>query len=271
VALRVDATAAEATVALDQSQLEQVLVNLAVNARDAMPRGGSLTITSHNEHDADAAPSEARPRVVLSVSDTGVGLSPAALERIFEPFYTTKEESHGTGLGLSVVYGIVKRSGGEISVDSAPGEGTRFTLSWPLAEPLQEQPAPKSQPAPGGQETLLLVEDDGLLRRLEGEMLSRLGYTVLEAATAAEAEALFEREGGEVALLLTDVVLTDDSGAALAERLQAKSPDLKVVYATGHTEEEVSRHGLPEGQLMLVTKPFTEDELALVVRAALDG
>ncbi|MGD8860079.1 MAG: PAS domain S-box protein [Myxococcales bacterium] len=271
VSLRVDTSATEATVALDQSQLEQVLVNLAVNARDAMPRGGLLTIRSHNVHGTRGDGDGPQPEVVLTVSDTGVGLSPSAVERIFEPFYTTKEESHGTGLGLSVVYGIVKRSGGEIDVDSLPGEGTTFELRWPLAEPLEHQPPPKSTPAPGGQETLLLVEDDGLLRRLECEMLERLGYTVLEAATAAEAEQLFERQDGQVALLLTDVVLTDDSGASLAERLQAKNPELKVVYATGHTDDEVSRHGLPAGQLMLVTKPFSEDELALVVRAALDG
>ncbi len=279
VHLRVRAAAEESRIGLDQGQLEQILVNLVVNARDAMPRGGVLTIGTGSAPAASAAARRGGPAddgaprgVELHVSDTGVGIPEDLRDRIFEPFFTTKEATEGSGMGLSVVYGIVKQSSGQIEVRSAESGGTVFTLRWPLVSAAQaEEAPPAAAPAPGGTETLLLVEDDPLLRRLEAEMLRSLGYSVLEAGTVEEAERLFVEEPGPVPLLLTDVVLPDGSGVTLAERLHERSVALQVVYTTGHTDAEMTRHGLPEGQLMLVTKPFTEGELALVVRAALDG
>jgi PAS domain S-box-containing protein len=276
--LQLDLKATEPDIKLSKGQLEQLLVNLVVNARDAMPRGGAIAVRTANRPVINQASlrsttSDAMPRgLVLQVADQGVGMDDTVLERVFEPFFTTKAPNDGSGLGLSVVYGIVTQSGGQIAVRSEPGEGSVFTMCWPLDE-SGEARAREPEPIVGGHETVLLVEDAALLLALEADMLERLGYRVLRAGTGVAAERCFEaalREGRAPELLLVDVGLPDDDGVALATRLLARVPSLRVVYTTGDANEDLVRRATIRGQLTLVTKPFTEAELAHVVRAALD-
>jgi CheY-like chemotaxis protein len=199
-------------------------------------------------------------------------MSESVLERVFEPFFTTKAPNDGSGLGLSVVYGIVTQSGGQIAVRSEPGEGSVFTMCWPSEDANARAREP--EPIRGGDEVLLLVEDAALLRALEADMLERLGYRVLRAGSGVDAERCFEtarRDGEPVQLLLVDVGLPDDDGVALARRLVARDPSLRVVYTTGDATEDLIRRAATPGGLTLVTKPFTEEELARVVRRALDS
>ncbi|MFB3915668.1 MAG: PAS domain S-box protein [Terriglobales bacterium] len=259
----------------DPGQIEQVIMNLAVNARDAMPQGGQLVIETANLALDQAYPLQGtavKPGryVVLTVSDTGHGMSEDIRSRIFEPFFTTKEK--GTGLGLSTVYGIVKQSGGYIWVYSEPGRGASFKVYLPRVDEAPDIPSfrsPDDSPY-RGTETILLLEDEDGVRALVRQMLQQHGYKVLEASNAGEALILCERHRGPLHLLVTDVVLTQISGPEIAKRLLALRPDMRVLYMSGYTEDAIVQHGVLRPGIEFVQKPFTAQLLASKVRAVLD-
>jgi PAS domain S-box-containing protein len=257
-----------APVRADASQLEQVIMNLVVNARDAMPGGGRVTIETSN------VPLEtelAGAFVQLAVSDTGTGMSAEVKAHLFEPFFTTKEVGKGTGLGLATVYGIVHQSGGFIAVDSEPGQGTRFRILLPRAEAPAPESAPAAlEPAAAGSGTVLLVEDEAGVRHLARDVLRRYGYRVLEAGEGGEALSLAAAHEGAIDLLLTDVVMPGMSGAELAERFRALRPEARVLYASGYADDAVISHGVTGG-VPFLQKPFEPDELVRRVRELLEG
>ncbi len=269
-----------AFVRADRGQLEQVLMNLAVNARDAMPRGGSLTVTTSG---ADVLPSElagpatslapATSFVVLEVADTGAGMDEETVEHAFEPFFTTKTEGKGTGLGLATVYGIVTQSGGVVSIDSAPGVGTTFRVYLPRVDVLSAK-APRRPPV--GQlgarpdETILLVEDDQGVRAAAKRILGRAGYAILEADSGAAALELLGDDAAVVALLLSDVVMPQMSGPVLAEQVTAIRPGVRVLYMSGYTDDALGQHGVLGEGTNLLQKPFSETSLLRKVREILD-
>jgi PAS domain S-box-containing protein len=260
----------------DPGQLEQVLVNLAVNARDAMPGGGKLTIETRNvvlspEYAASHSLVEPGPYVLLAVTDDGAGMDEATMSRIFEPFFTTKAPGRGTGLGLSMVYGTVKQSGGSIWVYSEVGQGTSFKIYLP-AMPGQAQ-AHEPRPAPaiaGGCETILLVEDEPAVRALAERVLAEGGYSLLVAADGRDALEVAARHDGAVDLLVTDVVMPGMGGRELAQRLDQLRPETRVLYITGYTEDTVVRHGLLHSGLAYLEKPFRPERLLAKVRQVLD-
>jgi PAS domain S-box-containing protein len=261
----------------DPGQIEQVLMNLAVNAKDAMPRGGKLTIeTSNVELDEGYAASnvDVRPgrHVLLAVSDTGHGMTDEVKARIFEPFFTTKDQGKGTGLGLATVFGIVKQSGGHISVYSEVGTGTSFKVYLPALarESLTDQTGTGTAQTPKGTETLLLVEDEEKVRALTRTALQASGYTLLEASNGVEAIRLYEEYPGRVDMLVTDVVMPEMGGRQLAERLMSVRPDLKVLYLSGYTSDAVVRHGVLESEVAFLQKPFSVAGLAKKIREVLD-
>ncbi len=266
-------------ISADPGQLEQVIMNLAVNARDAMPRGGCLTIeTKDVELDAayvatrpDVAPG---PYVLLAVSDTGTGMDRATLAHAFEPFFTTKPAGQGTGLGLSTVFGIVKQSGGHVAAYSEPGRGSTLKVYLPrvVGEESSEQAAPAAASAGrAATETVLVVEDDEMVRALVVAVLSRLGYRVLEAPDGLAAERLALDPAARVDLLLTDVVLPRMSGKELRDRLAAARPGLRALYMSGYTDNAIVHHGVLDEGTPFLHKPFTGDALAARVRAVLDA
>ncbi|HEV7839200.1 MAG TPA: response regulator [Gemmatimonadaceae bacterium] len=264
------------TVMIDPGQLEQVILNLVVNARDAMPTGGKLTLATESvEMDAEFARDHwpARPGsfALLAVTDTGIGMDEDTQGRIFEPFYTTKGPGKGTGLGLATVYGIVKQSNGFIWVSSEPGKGTTFEIYIPLVDEAVER-SENAEPKPvGGRETVLLAEDAAAVRIAARQILERNGYTVLEAPTGREALILATRRDGPIDLLLTDMVMPEMSGRELAERFAQARPKSKVLFMSGYTDDAVLRHGgLPTGTTYL-QKPFAPDTLARKVREVLDS
>jgi two-component system cell cycle sensor histidine kinase/response regulator CckA len=261
----------------DQGQLEQVLMNLAVNARDAMPKGGQLVIEtatvdldeSYARNHADVRPG---PHVMLAVSDTGHGMTMEVKERVFEPFFTTKETGHGTGLGLATVHGIVKQSGGHIFAYSEAGRGTAFKIYFPPAgESIAAAPPRVEEDAPRGNETILVVEDEATLREITRECLAAAGYTVLEAAHGAAALELSDRYQGAIQLLMTDVVMPGLSGSELARRLTAERTDMKVLFMSGYTDDAVVLRGVLTKEMPFLQKPFTIAQLARTVREVLDG
>jgi two-component system, cell cycle sensor histidine kinase and response regulator CckA len=262
----------------DQGQIEQVILNMAVNARDAMPNGGKLTITTSNIELDDVAvraysfPVKTGRYVQLTVEDTGIGMDVDTKGHIFEPFFTTKQKGQGTGLGLATVYGVVKQSDGYIHVQSEVGVGTIFKIYLPLiVQPVEQESVPEAvKPSIGGQETILLVEDEAMLRTLTRNVLELLGYTVLEAATGPEACAVSDQHSGDIDLLLTDVVMPGMNGAALAQRLTESRPALRVLYMSGYTGQGVGQGVLPE-QCHFIPKPFTREDLARKVRETLRG
>jgi two-component system cell cycle sensor histidine kinase/response regulator CckA len=262
----------------DPGQIEQVLVNLVVNARDAMPQGGSLTIeTGVVELGVEYAGTHlgvlAGQYVMLAVSDTGMGMDETTRARIFEPFFTTKEKGKGTGLGLSTVYGIVKQSGGNIWVYSELGHGTTFKVYLPeLTAPNQKtEDATVEAPMLGGSETILLVEDEDVVRRLAREILEQEGYTVLEASRGKEALSLCAAYEHPIQLLLTDVVMPKTSGKEVADRLRALHPETKVLFMSGYTDEAIVHHGVLDANVEFIQKPFTPVALVRKVRRVIDS
>jgi CheY-like chemotaxis protein len=261
----------------DPSQIDQVIINLAVNARDAMPRGGRLTIETHNEaiEEDDARRHALFPPgayVMIAVSDTGHAIDPKVLPHIYEPFFTTKEPGKGTGLGLSTVYGIVKQSGGFIWVYSEIGVGTTFKIYLPQIEEEAgtEAPAPLIAEPARGVETVLVVEDDEPVRKFTCAALRRLGYQVLEAVNAGEALLACEGRSHPISLLVTDVVMPRMSGPQLAARLQGLQPSMRVLYTSGYTDDAVIRHGLLNQSMDFLQKPFAASVLGRKVRDVLD-
>ncbi len=253
------------TVRADPGQFEQVVLNIAVNARDAMPNGGKLTLETANLQVTDdvarAHPAQKMGHyAMLLMRDTGFGMDAGVLSRLFEPFFTTKE--NGTGLGLSTSYGIIKQSGGDIWVDSKPGQGTTFRIYLPVAEEPAEPPeAPRESIVPGGAETILLVEDEDGVRRVVETMLTRHGYNVLSSPSCGDAMALAERYAGPIHLLITDVVMPGMSGRTMAESLIAQRPETKVLYVSGYGGPIES-----ETTTGFLQKPFTTEELARKIR-----
>ncbi len=277
VELRLTLASDAGNVRADSGQLQQVIMNLVVNARDAMPTGGKLLIeTAHAELTEQYA--ELRPAVIpgryvmLAVSDTGVGMDAQTKARIFEPFFTTKEKGKGTGLGLSTVYGIVKQSGGYVWVYSEPGHGTTFKLYLPRVDaPAEPQAPPREAATVTGTETILLAEDDEILRPLTKGLLAKLGYTVLEAESADQALAVAGARQGPIHLLLADVVMPGASGRELARRLAQSRPETRVLYVSGYTDDAIVHHGMLEPGLNFLQKPFTPAALARKVREVLDA
>jgi CheY-like chemotaxis protein len=262
----------------DPGQIEQVILNLAVNARDAMPSGGKLILETENV-DLDQGYARAHvgvtpgPYVMFSMTDTGCGMSPEVKEHIFEPFFTTKEKGKGTGLGLSTVYGIVKQSGGNIWAYSEPDKGATFKIYLPrVDEPLKEiRERVLSEEIPRGSETILAVEDEEKVRKLAVQILKSQGYTVLEASHGEEAMKVAKEHGGDgIHLLLTDVVMPGMSGSELAKSLGLLLPKMKVLYMSGYTDNAIVHHGVLEEGVNYIQKPFTVDALARKVREVLD-
>ena len=262
----------------DPVQIDQVLLNFVSNARDAMPQGGGLTLETRNVH-LGSQTAERRQTVPpgtyvsLSVTDTGCGMDPATMERIFEPFFTTKPPGKGTGMGLAAVYGIVQQLGGHIRVQSQPGIGTSFSIYLPprhehVAEPTSSG---EVQPAPQGQETILLVEDDPAVRALSQKVLVRHGYLVLEASNGIEALRVSRGHAGKIDLIVTDVVMPHMSGPQLVEQLCRERPDVKILYVSGYPDDALGTHGVIDPNVTLLQKPFMPSALANKVRSVLDS
>ena len=278
IALVTDCLPSLARVRADRGQLEQVIVNLAVNARDAMPNGGTLRIGTSNveltrEHWLGHPDVEAKPGryVLIAVADSGVGMDHETQARIFEPFFTTKGPGRGTGLGLATVYGIVKQSGGYIWVNSELGEGTTFRIYLPAVQlPAEQGDSGGASPlAPKGSGTILLVEDEPAVRALARRVLEQSGYNVLEAADGVEAERVMSRHAGPLDLVLTDVVMPNLGGKALVERLRARHPALNVLFMSGYPEGEIERRGLTGDRAAYLEKPFSPQTLRDRVRTAI--
>ena len=268
------------SVKVDPGMMEQVVMNLAVNSRDAMPNGGKLTIETTNVvHDEEYASRhvsvQAGYYVMLAISDTGCGMDKETQSHLFEPFFTTKETGKGTGLGLSTVYGIIKQSGGNIWTYSEPGLGTTFKIYLPRVE----KPAkayklrlkPKEAGAPGGTETILLVEDEDAVRSMVSKILKNKGYTVLEASQGNEALDICERTEGSINLMVTDVIMPHMSGRELAVRLAPMRPEMRVLYMSGYPDNTIVQHGVLEPGTAFLQKPFTINALELKVREVMDG
>jgi signal transduction histidine kinase len=265
-------------VRVDPGQVEQIIMNLAVNARDAMPRGGQLTIETTNvELDgiSTGLPSSCEPGsyVMLTVTDTGCGMDAETQTRIFEPFFTTKEHGKGTGLGLATVYGIVKQSGGAIQVSSALGKGATFKIYLPRVEGEAESLTSASAPDASlcGSETILLVEDEEMVRALAQAILERYGYTVLAAKNSADALRFAQEESTPLHLLLTDTIMPGMNGPELAERILAIRPSMKVLFMSGYTDRALAYKAAQESGTAFLQKPFTPQSLGVKVREMLAG
>jgi two-component system cell cycle sensor histidine kinase/response regulator CckA len=264
-------------VCVDAGLIEQVLVNLAVNARDAMPDGGALGIRTANaavhaggeDADPELQPGE---YATISVTDTGTGMPPEVKARIFEPFFTTKAKGRGTGLGLATAYGTVKQSGGHILVDSEPGRGTTFRVFLPrMTEVARADAAPSgAEPVPRGTETILVVEDDADVRVLASRILEALGYAVIPAASGEDAIAAAKARRDGIDLLLTDVVMPGLNGRQVANQIAPIHPRCRVLYTSGYTDEAIVHRGVLEDGIAFLAKPYTPVALGLKVREVLD-
>jgi two-component system cell cycle sensor histidine kinase/response regulator CckA len=261
----------------DPGQIELVILNLAVNARDAMPQGGKLTLETGNveldgEYVENHPVATSGPHVMLAVSDTGCGMDRHTLSHIFEPFFTTKEPGKGTGLGLATVYGIVKQSGGNIWAYSEPGKGTTFKIFLPRVQEAVPAAAPAEgrKASPRGSETILVVEDDPAVRPLVRGVLLLRGYSVLEASRGDEALSVSESHRGPIKLLVTDIVMPGMSGRDLAEQILLRHPEIRVLYMSGYTDDAILHQGVLEEGALFLQKPFTPDALARKVREVLD-
>jgi CheY-like chemotaxis protein len=262
----------------DKGQVEQVIMNLVVNARDAMPDGGKLgvsvarvTMDGARARELDTA--GPGPYCVITVEDTGCGMDRETQTRIFEPFFTTKGRGRGTGLGLSTTYGILKQAGGSIAVESEPGQGSRFAAYFPYFEGATIQERPRQAPAKAarGSETILLVEDEPGVRAIGRELLELEGYKVIEAENGAHALKVAKAFPGEIDLLLSDVIMPELGGRELAEQLSLSRPAIRVLFVSGFTDETISRHGVLEEGVAFLQKPFTLETLSQKVREILDG
>jgi PAS domain S-box-containing protein len=264
-------------ITLDPNELEQALLNLAANARDAMPTGGSLTLRLKNQVATEPQitpflPIPAGEMVVLEVADTGTGMSEATLQHLFEPFFTTKGRGKGTGLGLASVYGFVKASLGGIAVDTQLGRGTTIRLAFPRSSrPIEAESLPSDTAPLLGKETVLLVEDDPSIRETTQRILAANGYTVLDAGNADEARIVFQFHNKEIQILITDVIMPGDSGPVLAAELVATQPGLRVLYISGYTADELGPHGLARPDAPLLRKPFTVGQLTRRLRSIMAG
>ena len=266
------------TVKGDPAQIEQVIMNLAVNARDAMPNGGSLVIDTgnvdlDNEFTGEYSVAGAGRYVRLRVSDSGAGIDPAARSRLFEPFFTTKGLGKGTGLGLSTVYGIVKQSGGFVKVDSDPDRGATFEVYLPRVDAAAPDALDERVPVavPSGRETVLVVEDEHALRAVARRTLAGLGYRVLDAISGEDALAVLEGQAEPIDLMITDVIMPGISGRELARRLAVARPGLRVLFMSGYADDALADHGVLAADVEYLQKPFTPDELARRVRDVLDA
>lgn len=261
----------------DKGQIEQILLNIAVNARDAMPKGGKLFIRTEDvelreEYVKEHAGTAPGRYVALSMSDTGTGMTREVQERIFEPFFTTKEMGKGTGLGLATAYGIVKQHNGSIYVYSEQGKGTTFKVYLPAADREAQAAGKKPSPAlPGGSETILVVDDEPIIRSLVGEVLQPLGYRVLQASNSAEALTMCRVHDKPIDLLLTDVIMPGMSGKDLADAICAMRPSIRVIYMSGYPHESIVPHGILNQGVILLQEPLTGAALAGKVRETLDG
>ena len=278
IAIEIETTGPSCCVNVDPGQIEQVIVNLAVNARDAMPEGGRLSFRLGADQqvlDPERTGEILDPEryIFITVKDTGVGIPPEDLKRIFEPFFTTKPQGEGIGLGLSTAYGILRQHGGGIAVDSTPGVGTSFTIHLPRIEGRPDAaPRPGAfESFPGGDETILVVEDEELVRRVIERILGRLGYRLLLAADGEKALILSRNHLEPIDLLLTDIVMPGINGVELAAKIRAARPDIAVLYSSGYSEEDLSRTmDLDAGATYLLPKPYSPRDLAGAVRKALD-
>jgi PAS domain S-box-containing protein len=273
ISLEVRATAQDDTVLIDPGPMEQVLLNMAVNARDAMPTGGSLIVETENrELDAEYADTHEGVTpgryVVVSVSDTGQGMSREVQAKIFDPFFTTKERGKGTGLGLAMVFGIIKQLGGHIFVYSEPGRGTTFKIFLPVSQAAVGKISELSlPPLPHGNETILVVDDEPSLKTLVTAILRPLGYTMLEAESGSEAIEVSDAFDGRIDILLTDVIMPGMNGKELAEAITARRPETRVIYMSGYTDNAIAHHGVLDPGVVLIEKPITADKLTGVLKA----
>ncbi|MGH2557349.1 MAG: response regulator, partial [Actinomycetota bacterium] len=278
VDLSVETSGAEVTISADPTQIEQVVMNLCVNSRDAMPEGGRLRVTTGVEVveaiDADSRPGLRPGRyAALSVIDTGCGMEDETKRHIFEPFFTTKPRGEGTGLGLATVYGIVKRLEGFVYADSEPGRGTAVQVLLPVhaAEEVSVLDESNRSGGAGRGETILVVEDEPQVREVVSRILERAGYEALLASSGREALEVARAHGGRIALMLTDVVMPRMSGRELAERMHRDHPATKVVFMSGYTDDIVAKHGVLADGEMLVEKPFSAEELLGALEEALEA
>jgi len=277
VELSVELAPGLGTVVCDPSQVEQIILNLAMNARDAMPRGGALALRTRNlevngAHTDSDGEARAGEWVQLSVQDSGAGMAPEVLAHLFEPFFTTKPKGSGTGLGLATVYGIVSQAGGHMHVQSAPGEGTTLEVCLPRRLEVVPRPQPiLASPAVVGTETVLAVEDDPLVREVTARALRAGGYRVLVAGSGTEALEVAARLQGPLHLLVTDVVMPGMDGRALADEVRRRNPGVRVLYVSGYAHDVISHHGVLDTGVELLPKPFTSGALLARVRAVLDA
>jgi two-component system, cell cycle sensor histidine kinase and response regulator CckA len=263
---------------VDPAQVEQIVVNLLVNAREASPRGGKVTIETANavldrDYLSNNPTVKAGEYVLLAFSDSGSGIAPEIQDRIFEPFFTTKEGTEARGLGLATVYGIVKQNGGHVAVYSEVGQGTTFRIYFPRSSEARALPEGQALNArlAGGSEAILLVEDNDELRGAARGILEALGYRVTAAANGNEALATFEDLGGDVDLVICDVVMPGMSGQEVVDRIRTKSPETRVIFMSGYTDNVVLRHGILEGEFEFLEKPFSADRLAAKIRQVLEA
>jgi two-component system, cell cycle sensor histidine kinase and response regulator CckA len=274
IQLEVIPAPADCFINADPGQIEQVLMNLVVNSRDALPKGGRIIIGTAPVQLTEGQLGTGVPRgpyVKITVTDNGHGIDEATMSHIFEPFFTTKERAQGTGLGLSTVYGIVKQSGGEIEVESQPGNGTTFRIYLPEVQAAQESwDRDPSARAPMGTGTVLVVEDEVGVRKMVRLLLQKLGYTVLDAGSGPEALRLAEEHRGKIDLLFTDVVMPDMGGGELANRLSAMRPEIRVLFMSGYVDDLVLEHGVSKEKVPFLQKPFSKEQLADQVRLILE-
>jgi CheY-like chemotaxis protein len=261
----------------DPGQIEQVIMNLAVNARDAMPKGGKLTVTTVNttldkNHLNNFPDMDAGDYVMLAIADTGTGMSEEVKAHLFEPFFTTKPSGRGTGLGLATCFGIVKQNTGHINVESELGSGTTFKIYFPQVQSALESPRVRITPTEvaGGNETVLLVEDEPVVRELAVATLREKGYTVVEAVNGEEGLRLARQHDGKIDLVLTDVVMPVMGGKEMADALRTSHPDTKVLFTSGYTEDALGHHGVLRPGILFLPKPYLTATLARKVREVLD-